>query len=151
MRTRSEVDRLFTARTIALKGDVPAGLTPQHSAAEAAVDADGDEDAERLRRRIQHEADPYLHEDDLPEVAHADLPKAFDQAVNVPEGYPPMRPVHAEDFRRAPATAGHAAYSPGYKQPGRAVPVPSAALTPGMVARPLLTDGRSRPCAPEAC
>lgn len=141
MLTKWQVVRKFAAQ--ALKAEA---LTPQHSAAEAAQEAD---EAGRRRDRIQHEADPYLHEDDLPEVAHVDLPKAFNQAVDVPEGYPPMRPVNAEDFRRRPATTGHAAYSAGYEVPGQAVPVPSATLAPGMATRPLLTDGQSRPCAPE--
>jgi hypothetical protein len=149
MLSRWETDRQYAARALALKAEA---LTPQHSAAEAAVDA-GDEDGEDAKRRrrehIQHEVDPYPV--DMPEVAHADLPKAFDQAVDVPEGYPPLRPVHAEQFRKGPATAGHAAYSPGYAPPGRAVPVPLATLAPGMISRPLLTDGQSRPCAPEAC
>jgi len=132
MLTRYQVDRQFAAQ--ALKAEA---LTPQHSAAEAAVSAEGDEGAKRsLRERIQHEADPYLHEDDLPEVAQADLPKAFDQAVNVPEGYPPMRPVRAEDFRRGPLT-GHAAYGAGY-EPGRPVSIPAEALSPGTATSPAL-------------
>jgi hypothetical protein len=146
MLTRSQVDRQFAAQALMAEA-----LTPQHSAAEAAQGADEAGDARRRRERIQHEADPYLHEDDLPEVAHVDLPKAFDQAVNIPEGYPPLRPVHAEQFRRRPVAAGHAADSPGYGAPGQAVPIPSATLAPGMISRPLLTDGQSRPCAPEAC
>jgi hypothetical protein len=150
MLSRWETDRQFAAWAIALKAEA---VTPQHSAAEAAVDAEDVEDAKRRRReRIQHEVDPvdpYLH--DAPEAAHADLPKAYDQAVDVPEGYPPLRPVHAEQFRKRPVTASHAAYSPGYGPPGRAVPVPSATLAPGMVTRPLLAGGQSRPCAPEAC
>lgn len=146
MLTTYQMDRQFAAQ--ALKAEA---LTPQHSAAEAAQEADEAGRAERRRQRVQHEADPYLHEADLPEVAHADLPKAFNQAVDVPEGYPPMRPVHAEQFRRGPVAAGHEANSPGYAPPGHAVPIPSATLAPGMATRPLLTDGQSRPCAPEAC
>ena len=151
MLSRWETDRQYATRAAALKAEA---LTPAHAAAEGAVEAEDGEDAKRRRReRIQHEVDPvdpggpYLHE--VPEIAHADVPKAFNQAVDVPEGYPPLRPVHAEQFRRGPATEGHAAYSPGYGAPGQAVPVPSATLAPGMVTRPLLTDGQSRPCAPE--
>lgn len=152
MRTPSQVDRLFAERAAAVKAGVPASLTPQHAAAEAAQEADGTDAAEQRRRRVQHEADPYPV--DVPEVAEvdlADLGKRFTQAVDTPGGYPPMRPVSAEDFRRRPATAGHAAYSPGYEQPGRPVPVPPGALAPGMISRPLLTDGRARPNMPEAC
>ena len=147
MLTRSQIDRKF-----ALKAEA---LTPLHSASEAVVDAegtDGPDEAELRRERIQHLADPYPA--DLPEVDEVDvaeLGKRFNQAVDVPEGYPAMRPVHAEQFRRAPIAAGHEANSPGYAPPGRAVPVPSATLAPGMIVRPLLTDGQSRPCAPDAC
>lgn len=59
--------------------------------------------------------------------------------------------MDAEQSRRPPAVAGHAADSPGYGPPGEAVPIPSATLAPGMITRPLLADGQSRPCAPEAC
>jgi len=117
---------------------------------DAAGEAQGGEDAKQRRReRVQHEVDPYLHE--APEVDCVDVPKAYNQAVDVPEGYPPLRPVHAEQFRRGPVTADHAAYSPGYAAPGRPVPVPAAALAPGMASRPLPADGRAAPCAPEAC
>jgi hypothetical protein len=143
MLTPAQIDKKFAAR--ALKAEA---LTPGHSAAEGAVGAD--DDAEQLRRRVQHEADPYLHEDDLPEVARADLGKRYNEAFDVPSGYPPMRTVDAEQFRRGPITVGEAAYSPAYSQPGRAVPVPTATLAPGMATRPLLTGGRSRACAPGA-
>ncbi len=143
MLTRSQIDRTF-----ALKAEA---VTPLHAAAAAGLDARDADEAERRRQRVQHEADPYLHEDDLPEVAHADLSKAFNQAVDVPEGYPPMRPVRAEEFRRGPLTAGQEAYSPGNGPPGQAMPIPSATLAAGMITRPALTDGQSRPCAPEAC
>ena len=153
MLTKSQIDKKFAARALTLKMEVPAPPTPGHSAAEGAVDADNGEDAKRRRReRVQHEVDPYLHE--APEVDCVDLAelgKRYRQAMDVPTGYPPLRQVSAEDFRRAPATAGHAAYSPGYETPGRPVPVPTATLAPGMVTRPLLTDGQSRPCAPGAC
>jgi len=141
MLTKSQIDKKFAGRALTPKMEVPAPPTPGHSAAEGAVEAGTGEDAKRRHReRIQHEVDPvdpYLH--DAPEVAHADLPKAYDQAVDVPEGYPPLRPVHAEQFRRAPATA-----------PGRPVPVPSSAMADGMVTRPPLSDGHARSCAPEA-
>jgi hypothetical protein len=142
----SEIDKKFAQKA-------PGAATPAHSAAEAEVsEAGGDEEtAGRLRERIQHEADPYLHE--APEVDCLDvseLGKFRTEAVDVPAGYPPMRPVTAEQFRRGPATAGHAANSPGYAPPGRPVPVPSATLAPGMVTRPLLTDGRAAQCAPGA-
>jgi hypothetical protein len=145
MLSRWEVDRQFAARALALKAEA---LTPAHAAAEGAVEAEGDEDAKRRRRRVQHEAEPYPIE--VPEVDCADLGKRYREAFDTPDGYPPMRLVDAEQFRRGPATAGHAADSPGYGPPGQAVPVPSVTLAPGMVTRPLLTDGRSRPCAPEA-
>jgi hypothetical protein len=59
--------------------------------------------------------------------------------------------VSAESFRRGPIAAGEAAYSAGYDAPGQAVPVPVPTLSAVAIARPLLTDGHSRPCAPEAC
>jgi hypothetical protein len=143
MLTRSQIDKKFAAR--ALKAEA---LTPGHAAAEGAMD--DEETARRRRERVQHEADPYLHEEDLPEVAQADLPKAFNQAFDTPAGYPSMRTVNAEQFRRGPIADGEAAYSPAYSQPGRAVPVPSATLAPGMATRPLLAEGRSRACVPGA-
>ena len=87
----------------------------------------------------------------MDELDCAELGKRYSQAVDVAEGYPAMRPVHAEQFRRGPATAGHAANSPAYGPPGQAMPVPSATLAAGLITRPLLTDGQARPCAPEAC
>ena len=146
MRTPSQVDRLFAERAAAVKAEVPASLTPRHSAAEAAVNAEDDKEAERRRERVQHLAEPYPVE--VPEVDCADLGKRYREAFDTPDGYPPMHLVRAEEFRRAPIAADHAANSPGYAPPGRAVPVPSATISAGMIARPLLTDGRSRP---EAC
>jgi hypothetical protein len=140
-----EIDRRCAG--LALKAGAP---TPGHSAAEGAVGADSvTDDAERRRRRVQHEADPYADPAEVPEVAHADLAKRFDQAYDTPDGYPRLRPVHPEQFRRGPITGGEAAYSPGYEAPARPVPVPSATLAPGMISRPLITGGQSRPCAPE--
>jgi hypothetical protein len=148
-----EAERQWQARALALKAEA---VTPAHSAAEGAMDADEAEDGEdakrRRRERVQHEADPYLHE--APEVDCVDVAEAGKlriEAVDVPVGYPPMRLVDAEQFRRGPATAGHAADSPGYAPPGRPVPVPSATLSPGMISRPPLGDGQARPRAPEAC
>lgn len=143
--------RLEQQRAMALKAQA---LTPQHSAAEAGMEEAGEDAVRRRREHIQHEVDPYPP--DLPEVDHldcAEVGKRFSQACEVefPAGYPPLRPLNAEEFRRAPAAAGHAAYSPGYGAPGQAVPVPSSVLSPGMVTRPLLTDGQARACAPEAC
>ena len=149
MLSKTEIDRKFAARVRVLKTGT---VTPLHSAAEAGLDAEGTDDAEVRRDRVQHEADPYLHE--APRVAEVDLAeldKAYRQAFDTPSGYPPMRPVDAEQFRRPLVTAGHEANSPGYAPPGQAVPVPSATLAPGMITRPLLADGQSRPCAPEAC
>lgn len=151
MLTKLEIDKKFAGR--ALKA--AEALTPAHAAAEAALDADGTEcpdEAELRRERIQHLVDPYPP--DLPEVDQldcAEIGKRFNQAFDAPDGYPPLRPVNAEQFRRPPVAAGHVANSPGYDPPRRAVPVPSATLAPGMISRPLLSDGQSRPCAPEAC
>jgi hypothetical protein len=148
MRSRSEVDRQFAAQGLAVKAGVP--VTPAHSTAEGAVEAEDDDAAERRRERVQHEADPYLHE--APEVDCVDLAglgKFRGGAADTPEGYPSMRQVDAEAFRRPPATEGHAAYSAAYGTPGQAAPVPAATLAPGMATRPLLADGQSRPCAPE--
>ncbi len=125
-------------------------LTPQHSAAEAAMgggDDDEAEEAERLRRRVQHLADPYSEPTEAPEVAHVDVGKLYRQAVNVPTGFPPFGHVNPEAFRRGPVTAGQAAYSPGYDPSARPVPVPSATLSAAAVTRPLLTDGRAAPSA----
>jgi len=144
MLTRGELDQRYEERARVLKAQA---VTPQHSACEAAEDADA---AERRRRRVQHEADPYPVE--APEVVEADLDKVYRQASDAPTGYPPMVPVVSpEDFRKGPITADHAAYGPGYQPPAYGAPVPSAALTPAMITRPLLEGGQSRPCAPEAC
>lgn len=131
--------------------------TPGHSAAAAANEYAHDNaeaaEAQRRRARVQHEVDPYPDEaPGVDEVDLAELGKRYNQAFEggTPEDYPPMRPVRAEQFRRAPATAEHAACSAAYENPGRPVPVPSETLKPGMVTRPLLTDGRSRPSAPRA-
>jgi hypothetical protein len=151
MLTRTQMDRKFAAR--ALKA--AEALTPAHAAAEAGLDADGTEcpdEAELRRERIRHLADPYPP--DLPEVDQLDVAevgKRFNQAFDTPDGYPPLRPVNAEQFRRPPGAPGHAADSPGYGPPGRPVPVPSATLTAEMISRPALLAGQSRPCAPEAC
>jgi hypothetical protein len=151
--SRHEIDRKFDEQARLYKTAEPP--TPGHAAAEAANEyaADNEEaaQAERRRRRIQHEVDPYLHE--APEVASFDVGKMYRDALDMPEnpGYPAMRPVSAESFRRVPVIAGEAACSPGYDTPGLAVPVPSATLSAAAIARPLLTDGQSRPCAPEAC
>lgn len=149
MLTKSQIDKKFAEQ--ALKAEA---LTPQHSAAEAGLDAEDTEgpgEAERRRERVQHLAEPYPP--DLPEVDEldcAEMGKRYRQAADTPVGYPSMGSVDPERFRRGPL-AGHAALSPGYEQPGRPVAVPSATLAPGMITRPPLTDGRSRPCAPEAC
>lgn len=101
-----------------------------------------EETARRRRERIQHEVDPvgpYLHE--APEVDHVDLAelaKAYNQAIDTPEGYPPMRPVTAEQFRTRPAA------------PGQAMPVPAAALDAATLTRPALTDGQAQCRVPGA-
>ena len=94
--------------------------TPLHSAAEAAMDCDGDEDqAEEVRRRAQHEADPCPV--DAPEVAHADLGKAYRDAVPGPADFLVPGRVSPEMFRQGPAVTGEAAYSPRLRPrpPGR--------------------------------
>jgi hypothetical protein len=143
MLTPGEIDRIIEQR--ALKAEA---LTPAHSAAEAAMGGEDDDEgqAEELRRRIQHQAEPYPLE--VPEVAEADLGKRYSQAWDAPSGYPPLRQVSAEEFRRGPVTAGEAAYGVNYEPPARPVAVPSATLDPGMISRPLLTAGQSLPCAP---
>ena len=143
MLTRTEVDRKF-ARQVLKDGTG----TPLHSAAERALlvtpqpaDADSaredgtgsQEQAERGRDRIQHEADPYLHE--VPDVEWVDLDgleklsKAFRDADSTPSGYPPMRLMDAEDFRSGP--------------PGQVVPLPAVPRSPN----PGITDSTlfSRP------
>jgi hypothetical protein len=153
MLTPYEIDRRLERQ--ALKSGT---LTPQHSAAEGAIgDADAEEDAEERRRRVQHLADPLAEPAMLPEVAEADLDKVYQQAFGVPSAHPAPREapwprrVSPEEFRRGPITGGEAAYSAGYGEERVSVPVPSAALSPGMISRPPLADGQSRPCAPEAC
>jgi hypothetical protein len=144
-----EVEQRLDQRARVLKAEA---LTPQHSAAEAATDAQAVADAERRRRRVQHEVDPYP--DDTAEAVEAvepDLDKRYRQAQDTPTGYPPLGPVSPEVFRRGPVTADHAAYSAGYDSTARPVPVPSATLSPEMITRPLMTDGRSRPSAPGGC
>lgn len=149
MLTPYEIEQRIAQRAQMSKAEA---LTPAHSAAEAAMGTGDDDDeaeaAERLRRRIQHEADLYPPE--VPEVAHADLGKLYRQAVNVPEGYPPFGHVNPEAFRRGPITGGEAAYSPGYDPAARPVPVPSATMNAAAITRPLMTDGRARPAA-EGC
>lgn len=97
-----------------------AALTPQHAAAEAAMESrDDDEDqAAGARRRIQHEADP--HPPDVPEVVHADLDELYRQgAVSTPEGYPPFshvtprRPAGARSPRARQHTAPATPRRPG--------------------------------------
>ena len=150
MKTRAAIDQMWDRQ--ALKAAQAArSLTPGHAAAEGALDADDEnERARRRRERVQHEVDPYMHE--APEVASFDVGKMYRDGLDMPAnpGYPAMRPVSPEAFRRGPVIAGEAAYSAGYAVPGRAVPVPSAILAPGMISRPLLTDGQARPCAPES-
>lgn len=151
MLTNAEFDRVIDRRDLVRKAEVP---TPSHSEARAAVEYAEDQEeiaeAERRRRRVQHEVDPYP--EDVPEVVHADLDKVFRQAEGgVPAGYPPMRQVSAEEFRRGPITVGESAYSPAYDSTARLVPVPPAPPAAGMIGRPLITDGQSRPCAPEVC
>jgi hypothetical protein len=145
MRTRAEIDRFCDG--LALKAGAP---TPGHSAAEGAVGADpGEDDAERRRRRVQHEADPYPDPAEVPEVAHADLGKRYDQTADEACGYPPFVPVvNAEEFRKGPVTAGHAAYSPGYEVPARPH-LPPVHLDAGMISGAPLTEGQSRACAPK--
>lgn len=132
------------ARERALKAQA---ATPLHTAAEAGMEGqDGDEDqAEEVRERVRHLADPYPP--DAPEVAHADLGKLFRDAVNVPTGYPLPGHVSPEAFRRGPVTAGEAAYGVSYDPSARPVPVPSSALSAASVTRPLITDGRSAAAA----
>jgi hypothetical protein len=100
-------------------------LTPAHAAAEGAID-EGAETAEQLRRRVQHEADPYTEPAEAPEVAG----KAFRDAYEVPAEYPQVPPVPAEAFRRGPIRAGHDALSPGYEPP-LSFPLPAVADHPG--------------------
>lgn len=143
--------------------------TPGHAAAEAALgcaevsaagqyagDADGSAEAQRRRARVQHEVDPFAGDDDgretdhMDEAALADLGKRFRGSADVadiPAGYPPFRPVSAEQFRDGPVTADHASYGAGYRAAPRVVPVPQGTLSAAAITRPLMTDGRSSPCA----
>jgi hypothetical protein len=148
MRTAMEIDRLLAER--ALKA--AEGVTPQHTAASAEVEAEDGEEAEQRRLRVQHLADPFSVPAEMPEVAHVDVGKLYRDALNVPANpdFPAPGPVNPEVFRRGPVAGDHAACSPGYEAPGWSVPVPTAVLAPGMISRPLLTDGQARPSA-EGC
>jgi hypothetical protein len=148
MLTPYEFEQRIAQRERALKAEA---LTPQHSAAEAAMGGAGEDEAEEAgerRERVQHLADPVPPE--VPEVAHVDLGKVYRDAADAPSGYGSFGPVNPEAFRRGPVTEGHAAYSPGYDPSARPVPVPSAALSAAAVSRPPLTDGRAAPYA-EGC
>jgi hypothetical protein len=101
-----EINRKIDKRARVLKAAQAA--TPLHSACEAAEDTDGEPEAERRRARIQHLAEPYPPE--VPEVAAADLDKAYREASDVPSGYPLMEPVNPEMFRRGPVRAGQSAH-----------------------------------------
>jgi hypothetical protein len=146
MLTRWELDRVIAGQ--ALKTGAP---TPGHAAAEGAVDGQDPDEAERRRLRVQHAADPYTEPAELPAVDCAELGKRYNQAYDTPDGYPQPGRVDPEEFRRAPLAAGRAAYGTAYQEPGRAVPVPSTAMSPGTAVRPLLADGRARPCGAGGC
>jgi hypothetical protein len=145
MLTPYEIDR--RCAELALKTGAP---TPGHVAAEGAVDGQEPDEAEQRRLRFQHLADPLAEPAEVPEVAVADLDKAYrdGQAFQPPAGYPEPRRVSAEEFRRGPLAAGHAAYSAAYEAPGRPVPVASEAMNAARISRPLMTDGRARPRPP---
>lgn len=147
MLTPWEIDLRIAQRDRAAKA---AGLTPQHSACEAGLgDGDGEEDqAEAARRRIQHEADPVPP--DAPEVEHIDVGKLYRQAFSAPSGYPAMRQVDAEQFRRGTVTGGEAAYGPDYDVSAQPVPVPDGTLDAAAICRAPLAGGLSRPSA-EGC
>jgi hypothetical protein len=147
MLTPWEFERQCGERGRALKATA---LTPGHAAAEGAMDGcegdDGDQ-GEELRRRVQHEADPWADPAEMPEVEHADAVKLYRQAFDAPTGYPAMGQVSPEAFRRGPVTAGEAAYSPAYDVSARPVPVPSGTLNAAAITLPLITSGQSAPSA----
>jgi hypothetical protein len=148
MRCQFETDQLLARQALLRKAAAEAeAVTPLHSASEAALGthSEQDEDMQR-RRRLQHQADPYPPE--APHVETADLGKLYRDAVSTPSGYPDFGFVNPEQFRRGPITAGESAYSPGYDPSARPVPIPSGTLSAAAGARPLLTDGQSRACAP---
>lgn len=60
-------------------------------------------------------------------MLEADLDKAYGQAYSTPSGYPQLRRISAEEFRRGPITAGRAANAVNYDPP-RPWAVPSAML-----------------------
>jgi hypothetical protein len=124
------------------------GLTPQHSACQAAADAEAASDAERRRRRVRHEVDPYPAEDDAADGQ--DLNKRYRAAQAARAGYPSFSPVSPEEFRNGPLRRDHAGRGADYDAP-RAVPVPSGTLSPAMLTRPLLTDGHSWPSPQGGC
>jgi hypothetical protein len=99
-------------------------LTPAHAAAEGAID-EGAETAGQLRRRVQHEADPYTEPAEIPGAA-----TKTSGAYEVPAEYPQLRQLSPEVFRQGPITAGHDALSPGYEPP-LSFPLPAAADHPG--------------------
>lgn len=102
-----EFDRLCEQRALALKAAQPP--TPGHSAAAAATEYADDvaenAEAQRRRSRVQHEATPYAgDDDDAACVAEPDVDKRLRDAADSPSGYPPLRQVSAEEFRRGPVT-----------------------------------------------
>jgi hypothetical protein len=143
--TQQILDRQARERVFKAQAQARDAAPPPHSAAEGLADLGEAGEDERRRERIRH-ADPYPP--DAPEVAHADLGKRFTDAIDVPTGYPPMRPVSAEMFRDGPVTADHASYGAAYEASPRVVPVATATVSAAAITRPLLTDGRSRDSAP---
>src|SRR5690349_12175239 len=120
-------------------------ITPQHATVEGAMDGagGGEDQAGEARRRVQHLAEPYPP--DMPKVAEADVDQLFNQAVNVPTGYPRPGHVSPEAFRRGPVDAGEAAYGVSYDVSARPVPVPAGTLAAAAVRRPPLADDHARP------
>lgn len=116
-------------------------LTPAHAAAEGAVD-EGAETAEQLRRRVQHEADPYTEPAEAPGAAALKTSGAYE----VPSEYPQLRQLSPEVFRQGPITAGHDALSPGYEPPLSPLPAVADHPGPGCFARtPMPGTGTGSP------
>ena len=151
MLTPWEVDRRLEQRALALKAGT---LTPAHAAAEAEVDAgdhgepDDPDEATQRRRRVQHQADPYL-----PEIPGGRLrgpgqglprPGRCGRAIRLPA----VRPGKPGDVPPRAGHPGRGGLQPGsYDTSAAPVPIPRGTISAAGFSRPLLTEGQSRPCA----
>ena len=114
MLTPWEIDRKIEEKARVLKAQAQPP-TPGHSAAAAANEFASDNadvaEAERRRRCVQHEVDPYLHAGELPRwrAGLAELGKRLSQAFDTSGGIPADGPVAVRrQFRRGSPAGSHA-------------------------------------------